>query len=162
MENTNPGSEIRLVKADKGKRIANYLIDGIGFYAIMIVFVVIYLTIDPYASIFEEDSTSLVDYVITYLIYVAFYTGFEATLGQTPGKLITKTKVVTEYGEKPSTATIIGRSFARLIPFEAFSFLGASLSGWHDNLSKTMVIDLKASVLPTEDYWDDEVIDANL
>ena len=46
--------------------------------------------------------------------------------------------VVDEYGNKPSNSQLIGRSFARIIPFEAFSCLG--YRGWHDTLSKTYVV----------------------
>jgi hypothetical protein len=46
--------------------------------------------------------------------------------------------VVDEYGEKPTFSQIVGRSFARIVPFEVFSCLGAT--GWHDDWSKTYVI----------------------
>ena len=32
---------------------------------------------------------------------------------------------------------------ARLIPFDQLSFLGTIPKGWHDTLSKTVVVDLK-------------------
>ncbi len=35
------------------------------------------------------------------------------------------------------------RSFSRLIPFEAFSFLGTPCRGWHDSISKNYVVDNK-------------------
>ncbi|MEK7253493.1 MAG: RDD family protein [Bacteroidota bacterium] len=63
--------------------------------------------------------------------------------GKTIGKFITKTVVVNMDGSPVAFPTVLGRSFARLIPFEAFSFLGASGRGWHDTLTKTMVVDEK-------------------
>ena len=43
-------------------------------------------------------------------------------------------------GEKPGTQEILIRSLCRLIPFDAFSFLGAPDKGWHDSISKTYVV----------------------
>ena len=61
---------------------------------------------------------------------------------KTPAKFITKTKVITEYGEKPSFKTIFIRTLVRFVPFEAFSFLSPERPrGWHDRWSKTIVID---------------------
>jgi hypothetical protein len=34
----------------------------------------------------------------------------------------------------------LGRSAARSIPFEPFSFLGGQPTGWHDRLSETRVV----------------------
>ena len=59
------------------------------------------------------------------------------------GKLITGTRVVTENGGKPRWGQIVGRSFARFIPFEALSVLfwnDKERRGWHDSLSKTCVV----------------------
>lgn len=38
---------------------------------------------------------------------------------------------------------IVKRNFSRLIPFDAFSFIGDSSYGWHDSISKTYVVDKK-------------------
>jgi uncharacterized RDD family membrane protein YckC len=55
--------------------------------------------------------------------------------------MITKTKVVSrKTGKKPPFWTIVGRTFARLIPFDGFSFLTENPIGWHDSLSGTMVV----------------------
>lgn len=82
----------------------------------------------------------------TYLLYMAlallYYVICETSTGATLGKFITHTKVLTEDGQEPSFSTIIVRSLARLIPFEAFSFIGEYSAGWHDQLSKTVVVDI--------------------
>jgi uncharacterized RDD family membrane protein YckC len=69
-----------------------------------------------------------------------YYSIFEIATGRTLGKYITKTIVVDEYGDEAFSADIIKRSLCRLIPFDAFSFLGASGRGWHDSLSNTYVV----------------------
>jgi uncharacterized RDD family membrane protein YckC len=56
------------------------------------------------------------------------------------GKLITGTRVVTESGEVPTARQILIRTVVRFVPFEAFSFLGSSGTGWHDTWSGTRVV----------------------
>jgi uncharacterized RDD family membrane protein YckC len=53
---------------------------------------------------------------------------------------MTPEPIVDASGNKPSFGKIVGRNFARLIPFEACSFLGSSARGWHDSLSGTYVV----------------------
>lgn len=69
------------------------------------------------------------------LIYYPF---FETIFGTTPGKIFTETRVITANGNKPTFINILGRTFARFIPFEPFSFFGKL--GWHDGLSNTQVV----------------------
>ena len=59
------------------------------------------------------------------------------------GKFVTGTMVLMEDGSKPTFKDIFIRSLCRLIPFEAFSFLGAEGRGWHDSMSDTYVVDVK-------------------
>ena len=76
------------------------------------------------------------------VISVSYYVIFETIWSKTPAKFITKTKVITEYDEKPSFKTIFIRTLVRFVPFEAFSFLSPERPrGWHDRWSKTIVID---------------------
>ena len=53
--------------------------------------------------------------------------------------------VPTIEGRTPRFPQILGRSLARLIPFEAFSFFGALGVGWHDSFSNTRVIRTRKS-----------------
>ena len=72
------------------------------------------------------------------LIVALYYFVSEVTTQRTIGKLATNSLVVDEYGNKPSASTFLGRSFARIVPFEAFSCF--SDRGWHDTWSKTYVV----------------------
>ena len=67
----------------------------------------------------------------------------ESLTGRTMAKLITRTKVVMENGDKPTFEVILTRTLCRLIPFNWISFLGDDGVGWHDSLSKTRVISVK-------------------
>ena len=87
-----------------------------------------------------ENTGRLFDYITGFILTIIYYSFFEAIFEQSIGKMITKTKVVDEKGNKASLSTILLRSLCRFIPFNAFSFLGDSPIGWHDSLSKTRVI----------------------
>jgi uncharacterized RDD family membrane protein YckC len=51
--------------------------------------------------------------------------------------------VVKKDGSKPDIKTLVIRTLCRFIPFEPFSFLGATPRGWHDTYSDTYVIKKK-------------------
>lgn len=77
------------------------------------------------------------------LAYIGYYFIFELAFSQTVAKMLTGTKVVGVDGEKPTVSALIGRSLARYIPFEVFSFLfygSYPTKGWHDRLSGTLVV----------------------
>lgn len=133
----------KLVEAAVGKRFANFLIDRFAavFFSMIFVFIM-----GGMESLDNEDGIST---LILYAGFLSYYVILEyAANGKTLGKLVTRTRVVTINGSKPQLMTVIGRTLVRLIPFEPFSFLGGRLNGWHDTLSRTMVIDEKLSVLP--------------
>jgi len=68
-----------------------------------------------------------------------YYLLFEALMnGQTPGKMITKTRAVQLDGTPMETGMVVLRSLLRIIPLEAICiFFGEP---WHDKWSKTMVV----------------------
>jgi uncharacterized RDD family membrane protein YckC len=65
---------------------------------------------------------------------------FEWTLGRTPAKFITRTRVVSDDGHRATFLQCFARSVFRYVPFEAFSFFGDTPTGWHDRWSQTRVI----------------------
>ena len=83
-----------------------------------------------------EGDETLVGLCILFIYYLFF----EGVFGKTIGKMITKTKVISINGDAPDFSDIIGRTLCRFIPFEAFSYLGESGIGWHDSISKTLVV----------------------
>lgn len=126
-----------LVPASQGKRFANYLLDAIGFwiFAAILGFV---LALVGFFDLLENMN----DVVLGLILVLGYYVFFEGIWSKTPAKWITKTHVVMEDGSKPAFGNIMGRTLARLIPFEPFSFFGKQPPrGWHDRLSKTLVID---------------------
>ncbi|MDJ1470528.1 RDD family protein [Xanthocytophaga flava] len=130
-----------------GKRLANYIIDFILSYIIAVIVMIIIGVV--WGALIDEDIisnideiNSLVDRLITFFFQITcYYIPLEYFSGKTIGKMITRTKVVTEEGEKPDFGTIVGRNCVRIISFEVFSFLSETPVGWHDKASGTMVVD---------------------
>jgi uncharacterized RDD family membrane protein YckC len=135
--------------ASKGKRFANYIIDIISFYIFAILGGVVFALVSPdtAASAFEEvgnpdTSSKLVEQLLGILILLGYYTIMEGAFnGKTVGKYLTKTRALREDGSSLGWDKALIRSLCRLIPFEGFSYLGSNLLGWHDTISKTMVVE---------------------
>lgn len=81
--------------------------------------------------------------IVGLLAYLAYFIFFESIWQRTPGKWITGTKVVRLDGSKPVFWRIVARTLCRFIPFEMLSFYGQYPWGWHDHISKTMVVPAK-------------------
>jgi len=125
-------------KADKGLRFVNYIIDffiSLLFMSIIstiIVFIAFIFDLNIYLLFENEFLINLITYSLYYFLIENY------SKGRSIGKFITGTKVVTLEGEIPKSSVFLKRSLYRLIPFEAFSFLGAN--GWHDSIPKTAVV----------------------
>lgn len=134
--------------ASKGKRFANFIIDYIGQLiiggAIGIAMAIISEITGDYEYVAWIDTMgTLGEYALGIVILIVYYMFFETITGRTLGKYITNTKVLTEDGQKPEADKILYRTLSRMIPFEAFSFLGDEGRGWHDSIAKTVVVDVK-------------------
>lgn len=77
--------------------------------------------------------------VMMLFVLLAYYPFFETAYGRTPGKWLTKTRVVTEDEERPTFRHIFIRTLVRYVPFEPFSFF-FHVRGWHDVWSGTRVV----------------------
>lgn len=119
-----------------GRRFANFVIDTFVIYIIFFIFFFALALTGDY------DPEGGLQYTI-YLFMFAYHALMEGLTGKTIGKYITKTKVVTEDGEKPTMKTALIRTLCRFIPFEAFSFFGTPCQGWHDSLAKSKVVNDK-------------------
>jgi|RhiMethySRZTD1v2_1073278.scaffolds.fasta_scaffold73036_3 uncharacterized RDD family membrane protein YckC len=122
------------VEASKGLRLANLALDYVGFMLLSLVLGVV-LALAGLEDVLEGANDTLVGV----FVIAGYYLGFEGLFGRTPGKFVTGTKVVDVNGGPPRFTQILGRTFSRLVPFEAFSFLGSD-TGWHDRWSDTRVV----------------------
>jgi uncharacterized RDD family membrane protein YckC len=97
---------------------------------------------------FAENLGGLQETLLSTVGTILYYLFMESVFGRTVGKLITGTKVIDLEGKRPSFLTLLGRSLARIVPFEPFSFLGND-RGWHDRWSDTRVVDMRKPPIPT-------------
>lgn len=143
MEQTNllnEFSEPTFEYAGAGQRFVNYLIDLIVFYVLMFI-VGIFIGIAAVAGVASTESIAItiLTYVFAIALFLLYYTLLEGSKGKTLGKLVTKTKVVTEDGSPMTYSKAFLRSLSRLVPFEPLSvFFGLKM--WHDQWTNTMVI----------------------
>ena len=98
------------------------------------------------------DFFSWMDFNVLYsfIIFPIYYIFFEYEFQQTPGKMVTNTVVVDKNGNAPDFKSIVIRTLARYVPFEAFSCFGEYSWGWHDKWAETYVIDKKNEQLLQE------------
>lgn len=132
--------------ASGGKRFANMLVDTLVFLFVY------FLGVGFMMSTFVADlqSTDAAESQIAgvlgtvygggLFLWLCYFWGMETLTGKTVGKFITRTRIVKADGSKPSGINVLGRSLARLIPFDAFSYLGEKENGWHDAIPGIYVI----------------------
>lgn len=128
--------------ASLGARFANQLVDYIGYFISCFVlgFIVgIILVLSHNTYLIQGFSKGPYSLLLGLLVIILYFVFFEVIWQRTPGKWLTKTKVVMKDGSKPDFLHILGRTLARFIPFDNFSFLFTPI-GWHDSLSGTMVV----------------------
>lgn len=129
-------------KASQGLRFANYIVDLIAFYVLMIIFFSIigsFLS-DPDALIDRLDKINpLLDRLLSLIFYAIYMLIIEVILkGRSLGKFITGTKVMMIDGTAPTLSHYFTRNISRAVPFDQLSFFGTN--GWHDSWSDTRVV----------------------
>jgi uncharacterized RDD family membrane protein YckC len=133
--------DLYLERASVGARFANFLIDEIFYYVLLIGIIALILTNqDPGNSFLErEDPGALFfQYLALFAFIVIFFTIQEGAFkGKTLGKLITGTRAVKIDGGQLTWKDALMRSLCRLVPFEAFSAFGGC--PWHDRWTDTIV-----------------------
>lgn len=129
-------------KASLGDRFLNYVLDT--FFVILIFSPYIFglAKSRAYRDSINELGAEIGENVV-FLLFIAiariiYYLLSEGIFHVSPAKALTETKVLSSSEQQLNFTTILGRTFVRLIPFEAFSFFGKN--GWHDELSNTTVV----------------------
>ena len=124
--------------AGKFRRAVNLAIDSC-IQLILLGTVYVYLLVtgnETYMLRFD----ALSGFISTAIVYVIYYGFFECVLLTTPAKWITSTRTVRTNGKRPARVQMLGRAFARALPFEALSYLVPGEIGLHDLLSDTRVV----------------------
>jgi hypothetical protein len=128
-------------------RFAHYFIDAliIGGLVFCLNLILIQVFQFEFISRISSNSNGIVTFIYRLIpsidnivITVVYYFICEKTMQRTIGKFATNSVVINQYAESPNDGSLIGRSFSRLVPFEALSCL--SDRGWHDTWSKTYVV----------------------
>lgn len=148
--------------ASSGKRFANYLIDYIIQIAIVFslsIGIGFFCEFTGSYSICEswDNFNGIEEYLLGIVILFFYYSAFEIYFAQSPGKFLTQTIVVDEFGNKPTNNQMLIRSLSRMVPFDALSFLG-STRGWHDRWADTYVVNKKELEKEKEDFYSLEEI----
>ena len=125
-------------------RFVHFLIDTIAWLVATFVSVFLLGVLLKILSIslndeFARKYAMSFGFAIYIIAYICYYYIMEVKFQKTVAKFITKTKVVTSDGNKPTKSDILLRTFCRLIPFDRISFL-FTRNGFHDRLSNTRII----------------------
>ena len=113
-------------------RFINFIFDTSLFLVIMMAF--FYISKD----VIDRENVKWIS-VVAYFFY---YFLFEFFSGKTPGKMVTKSKVVSISKTKQNFFTqILFRTLMRFIPFDLLSYF-FSFRGLHDRISNTSLIKL--------------------
>ncbi|MEK8179924.1 RDD family protein [Flavobacterium buctense] len=133
----NFNNDISIDYASKLSRFLGFMLDN---------FILIILYISStllYGDWYQEivGNSFLANFGFFLLGYFLYHFLFELAFSWTPGKFLTLTRVINEYGYKPSFKALLIRNACRFIPFDHLSFLFAE-KGWHDAISKTTVANL--------------------
>ena len=111
-------------------RFTNFLLDTSIYFTFLWIFFMVFIDVIP-----KEEVKW-----ISILIYFLYYFVFEFVKGQTPGKMITGTRLVSTTGDKDFFLfRISGRTLMRFIPLDILSYL-LYKRGLHDWISKTAII----------------------
>ncbi|MFN4364660.1 RDD family protein [Chryseobacterium hispalense] len=138
-------------RANSWIRFGNFFIDRIVILALFMAFgFFATLMYEVFGIAFFYDIAislgsvnKLMDIIITsttYFLYALLMEYF--TKGRTIGKYITGTRAISTDGTEPTFYDYFIRNISRLVPFDAFSFLGGG-NGWHDSWSDTRVVNVK-------------------
>jgi uncharacterized RDD family membrane protein YckC len=138
-----PADYSQLANAGKGRRFLTFVVDYLGQTLLTMLAVIPFVIVAPSLGDSIEAMSKVQEMLFGIAAMLLYYIAFEGLWGRTPGKWICGTRVIDERGGKPRFGQVLGRTFARLIPFEPFSLLVSArddLRGWHDELPKTRVV----------------------
>lgn len=136
------------VLASKSQRFLNFIIDKAFFYVLMLLLGLLLGLIAEFTGDYTwvewlDTVDPLLDILVSNLIFLIYYFAFELTCGRTIGKFVTGTLVISKNNKELTASQVAYRTLSRIIPFEAFSFLGDVPIGWHDSNGNSLVVDVK-------------------
>jgi uncharacterized RDD family membrane protein YckC len=129
-----------LEPAPRWRRVVNQLLDLVGI-TIAATLVAIALRVVSVAVNIDvmQSAGPLFGFGVVFLYYFVC----EAVFGQTLGKLVTGTRLVTESGARAPIWLVLFRSIYRFVPLEPLSIFSRRRIMWHDLWSKTRVVQVR-------------------
>jgi uncharacterized RDD family membrane protein YckC len=127
-----------IVPAGRWRRFWTYWIDAFAFLFLATLLGVIIGLVSGEEG--AEQLTGVSDLLLSQTLLTIYYVSLEGGTGRTLGKLVMGTRVVNEDGHPPSLGQVVGRTFARLIPFEALAIFGDEVRTLHDSFTRTYVV----------------------
>lgn len=109
----------------RGHRLVHYLVD------------MLFVTTISFNWLSRSEEMAILSSLVTWANILIYYLLSELMFRQTLAKILTNSCVVAPYGNM-NALRVTGRSFARLIPFDALSFLWNG--DWHDRASGSTVV----------------------
>lgn len=117
-------------------RLVNFLLDTVIYFVLLIVCMQIF------KNTIDIENVKWISGVFYFLYYFIF----EYFKGQTIGKMITKSKVISSTDNNEYFfLRIFIRTLTRFIPFDIISYIFTS-RGLHDIFSKTVVVNLTSKI----------------
>jgi len=117
----------------KTLRLVNFLLDTVLYFLFILILLLVFKNYIP------QEKVKL----ISILVYFFYYFIFECINGQTPGKMLTRSKVISVTDTRDFFyIQILFRTLMRFIPLDMLTHL-FSFRGLHDWISKTTVIKLE-------------------
>lgn len=151
--------------ASTGQRFLNFIIDYVIQLALiyMITFglgMICEFTGSYTICLTIMNFNTIEEYLFGLVTLFVYYSFFEIQFSQSPGKFVTQTIVVDEFGNKPPARSVLIRSLCRMVPFDGLSFLGGQ-PGWHDRWANTYVVNKKDLADHKEIFYSLEEIGEN-
>ncbi len=146
-----PAQRREPIPVSHGKRLIHFVVDSIivnilvqvSAFALGVIYGLAKVSAGGKITAADLDVLRIIGFFWGLGVLIAYYLVTESLLQRTLAKLLTGSVVVAYDGRRPTFGQIVGRSFARLIPFDPLSFLKSDAVGWHDSLSKTLVVSAK-------------------
>ena len=134
-----PDDVVELTLARKPHRFLHQVLDGLICVALWLALGTLMAALPQ--DVREHPAALLFLPLLPFAMWLGYYIAFEHLQGRTPSHRVTGSWVVTDVGGRPALRIIVGRTFARLIPFDGLAALADPLGiALHDRLSGTRVV----------------------
>jgi uncharacterized RDD family membrane protein YckC len=131
-------ASVPLEVAGRGRRFCTYVVDSLVLWVLNTVALIALMVV---RGNFDPNALGLgLQLAVNLSLMLGYYIVMEGMFARTIGKFACGTTVVDAKGAPPTWGQVVGRSFARFIPFEFLAIFGANRLMLHDTLPDTRVV----------------------